>query len=223
MFLNRILAIVTIGLCAGSLSAQVKLERLSGSYEGPIKKELANGLGKAVGEDSYEGNFKKGLPEGLGVYTFGSDTKVADYPYSKGDRYEGNFKKGTFDGFGKIIFTDPEKGVLEGYFKAGKYVGRTEKGYEWVKADSENVMRVVVRKHSDSKNDVSLTGISDLVQIGKVHATFSSTDQTWNDIRSEDFPFTIYVRGKHPETNAVVKVKVLLESPGTWSIKVDPK
>lgn len=221
--LKKIVVLSVFSLIMMAINAQVNDERLSGSYEGAKKKELADGFGKAVGKDTYEGSFKKGLPDGVGIYIFGEDVKVADYPYSKGDRYEGTFKKGLFEGKGKIIFADPEKGILDGFFKKGKFVGKTQNGYEWIKTDSENVMRVIVRKRSDSKNDISLGGISDLVEIGKVHSTFNSNRQTWTDIRSEDFPFVVYVRGKHPNTNVIVKVKVLLESPGTWSIRIDPK
>ncbi len=204
------------------MTAQVKIDRLSGTYEGAKKKDLAEGQGKAIGKDTYEGNFKKGLPEGQGSYIFGDSIMLDDFYYIPGDKYEGAFKKGKFEGKGKITFADKVKGVLEGYFEDGKYVGKTKDGYIWVKEESSGINRVIVQKRNSSKNDISLSGIGELIEIGAVHRDFNSTAQTWNDIRREDFPYTIYIKGVNASNYSRCVVKIIIESPGTWEIKVVP-
>jgi hypothetical protein len=83
---------------------------ISGSYEGKIKKGLANGKGVAIGVDKYEGFFKKGKKEKSGVYT-----------YKNGDVYDGQFSNDLMHGEGKFTTAD---GVLTvGYWRDGKYVG----------------------------------------------------------------------------------------------------
>ncbi|MDD4821406.1 MAG: hypothetical protein PHI48_02460 [Bacteroidales bacterium] len=221
-FKKAALLVVSMVLGTTVMMAQVKNDRLSGTYEGGKKKELAEGMGKAVGKDTYEGKFKKGLPDGIGIYTFGENIKLDGFVFAAGDKYEGSFKKGKFNGKGKITFVDKEKGVLEGYFEDGKYVGKTKDGFIWVKEESSGINRVICQKRSDSKNEISLTGISDLIEIGAVHSTFSSSDQKWTDIRSEEFPFTIHLKGVNATNYSRCVVKLIIESPGTWEIKVVP-
>lgn len=220
--LKSVVFAVCIVLGTTAMTAQVKNDRLSGTYEGSKKKELAEGQGKAVGKDTYEGQFKKGVPEGLGTYIFGDSVMLGDYKYAIGDKYEGAFKKGKFEGKGKITFSIKEKGVLEGYFEDGKYVGKTKDGYVWLKEESSGINRVIVQKRNSSKNDISLSGIGELIEIGAVHGSFNSTDQTWTDLRSADFPFTIQIKGVNASNFSRCVVKVIIESPGTWEIKVVP-
>lgn len=220
--LKNIAIAVCIVLGTNAMTAQVKNDRLSGTYEGSKKKELAEGQGKASGKDTYEGQFKKGLPEGLGTYTFGENVLLGEYSFKTGDKYEGAFKKGKFEGKGKITFSEKEKGVLEGYFEDGKYIGKTKDGYIWNKEESSGINRVIVQKRNSSKNDISLSGIGELIEIGAVHGSFSSSDQTWTDIRSEDFPYTIHVKGVNASNLSRCVVKIVIESPGTWEIKVVP-
>lgn len=220
--LKKVVFVFCLVLGTTVMTAQVKSDRLSGNYDGNKKKELAEGKGKAVGKDTYEGQFKKGLPDGVGIYTFGENVTLGNFIFAVGDKYEGTFKKGKFDGKGKITFTDKEKGVLDGYFEDGKYIGKTKEGYIWMKEESSGINRVIVQKRNNSKNDISLTGIGELIEIGAVHSVFSSSDQAWTDIRSEDFPFTIYIKGVNPANYNRCIVKVIIESPGTWEIRVVP-
>lgn len=220
--LKNIAFAVCIVLGTTAMTAQVKNDRLSGTYDGSKKKELAEGQGKASGKDTYEGQFKKGLPDGLGTYTFGENVTLRGYNFKSGDKYEGAFKKGKFEGKGKITFSEKEKGVLEGYFEDGKYVGQTKDGYIWKKEESSGINRVIVQKRNSSKNDISLSGIGEIIEIGAVHGSFNSSDQTWTDIRSEDFPFTIHIKGVNATNFNRCVVKVIIESPGTWEIKVVP-
>ncbi|MDD3160786.1 MAG: hypothetical protein PHX49_02515 [Bacteroidales bacterium] len=221
-FKKAALFVVSMVLGTTLLMAQVKNDRLSGTYEGAKKKELANGKGKAVGKDTYEGQFKKGLPDGIGIYTFGENLTLGGFVFAVGDTYEGAFKKGKFHGKGKITFVDKEKGVLEGYFEDGKYVGKTKDGYIWMKEESSGINRVIVQKRNSSKNDISISGIGDLTEIGAVHGTFNSSAQTWTDLRSEEFPFTIHIKGVNATNYDRCVVKLVIESPGTWEIKVVP-
>ena len=69
----------------------VKAPKLQGKYDGPCVAGLAEGVGRAVGENTYEGAFSAGLPEGLGVYTF-----------ANGNRFEGMFANGKPNGKGKM-------------------------------------------------------------------------------------------------------------------------
>ena len=143
-----------------------------GTYEGAQKKNIAEGKGKAQAEDTYEGIFKKGLPEGEGVYIFGADKTVNNYPYAKGDKYEGAFKKGEFAGKGKLTFADPEKGVLEGFFIKGVYSGRTKDGYEVQTKD--NIARVVVKQNGTSKNFIYVNGLAYPTQVGRNNLEFNA-------------------------------------------------
>ena len=192
-----------------------------GTYDGAQKKNIAEGKGKAQAEDTYEGIFKKGLPEGQGVYIFGADKTVSNYPYAKGDKYEGNFKKGVFDGKGKITFADPEKGVLDGYFLKGSYSGKTKEGF--VVETKDGIVRVVVKQNGTSKNFISVRGLGYPTQIGRNHLEFaedSGNSCYYEDIKGSAFPFTVHINGSAPNTGAKCELKVLIERPGTWSIDV---
>ena len=101
----KLALLFTIVMYSSSVFAQkVLVKELQGTYEGDEKKGLANGEGKAVGDDTYEGKFKKGLPNGKGVYTWG-DHEV----YLK---FEGTFVKGKKEGAGKLTLKsgDIQKG-----------------------------------------------------------------------------------------------------------------
>lgn len=67
---------------------------LQGIYHGQCDKtNVAEGMGKAVGEDTYDGQFKRGLPNGQGVYI-----------WRNGDRYIGLFQQGQANGQGVMLF-----------------------------------------------------------------------------------------------------------------------
>ncbi|MDE3144208.1 MAG: hypothetical protein KGL19_08650 [Bacteroidota bacterium] len=99
----------------------VNVKELQGTYVGDCKKGMANGKGKAVGEDTYEGEFKNGIPEGTGKYT-----------WKNGTWYEGNFKKGIEEGEGVMHYVSPtnKDSIIAGYWKKGSYVGLYEKAYK---------------------------------------------------------------------------------------------
>src|SRR3972149_7020784 len=147
------------------LNAQVKgPDRITGTYTGETKNELAHGKGTSVGKDTYTGNFKKGFPEGSGIYTFGEDIEIAGESYSYGDVYEGEFNKGAFDGKGKITYNNAEKGTLEGYWQNGKYLGRTRYGYDVL--EKHNIVRVACINNGIVKNEITINGLADIIELG---------------------------------------------------------
>ncbi|MCK0131687.1 hypothetical protein MWU59_09245 [Flavobacteriaceae bacterium F08102] len=101
----------------------VLLESISVKYEGDMKKNLANGKGKAWGtEDFYEGQFKKGLPHGEGIYTWGN-----------GNIYKGEFSKGKMDGKGTLTIKasgGTSDIIQNGYFKNNQYLGEYKSPYK---------------------------------------------------------------------------------------------
>jgi hypothetical protein len=215
---SKIFAIILLSCTYNFISAQVKgPERIIGAYTGEQKKELAHGKGKSVGKDTYEGEFKKGMPT-IGVYTFGEDVGIEGYKYTKGDSYEGEFSDGLFDGKGKLTFQDKAKPTIEGYWKKGKYSGKTKYGYEVI--SKNNISRIVVQKNSAAPNKITIQGIVDVIELGAHHIEFNSADGTYNDLTDAKFPFIVNVKGTVSATGTKAEMKILLETPGTWTIQV---
>jgi Uncharacterized protein conserved in bacteria len=100
---------------------KVKVAALEGKYEGDCKKDLANGIGKATGEDSYEGSFKAGYPNGKGKYI-----------WKNGSWFDGYFKNGVLEGEGimHIITSAKKDSVVTGFWKNNIYIGEYEKPYK---------------------------------------------------------------------------------------------
>lgn len=92
--------------CLGcSISAQencmVLKPEIAGNYTGKCKNGLAQGKGKAVGQDTYVGQFSKGLPQGTGTYT-----------WANGDTYVGDWEQGLRQGEGILRFKSNGKDTL---------------------------------------------------------------------------------------------------------------
>jgi len=218
---SKIFAISLLISCSYSfISAQVKgPERIIGTYSGEQKKDLAQGKGKSVGKDTYDGEYKKGWPVS-GVYVFGEDAEVEGVKYSKGDSYEGEFSDGLFDGKGKLTFQDKAKAEVIGYWKKGKYVGKTKFGYEVQRKN--NISRLVVQKNGSGVNTITIKGLVNVIELGEKHIQFNSTDSigTYNDLPDSKFPFIVDVKGTLRISGAKAELKVLLETPGVWTIQV---
>ena len=115
------LSIVFLNKLNAQSDCKVKVEELTGKYEGECKKGLAHGFGTATGTDQYKGEFKKGLPHGKGIYTF-----------SNGMVYDGEFKNGIKDGEGTMNLAPINNidSVLVGFWSKDKYVGKYENPYK---------------------------------------------------------------------------------------------
>lgn len=110
-----LLTIMAQGITAQTTSCKVLLDKISGTYTGDCKDGLANGKGKAIGEDTYIGSFKNGLPDGKGKYI-----------YQNGDVFQGIWENGKKNGRGKFKYSlDGQKQKLTGYWKDDEYVGKT--------------------------------------------------------------------------------------------------
>ena len=144
---NPILTFLLILFVSGAGFAQsdceVKLEAISGTYEGGCKKGMAEGKGTAKGEDTYVGDFKKGLPHGTGTYT-----------WANGDVYVGEFKKGLKEGEGKLTVDlgEGQKREQTGFWLKDRYVGLTKDPYEIINQTS-NVQSIRVVETENSAND----------------------------------------------------------------------
>lgn len=124
---------------------KVLMEKISGTYTGDCKRNLANGMGKAVGEDTYEGEFKKGLPDGKGKYT-----------WSNGNYFDGEWKAGRKEGMGELVkLKDGKETKQSGYWKDDKYVGKYKEPFKKISASPE-VQRWLIRKVADVPNQINV-------------------------------------------------------------------
>lgn len=138
-FLTSFLILLTFSLVSAQ-DCEVKLEEISGTYEGKCKKGLANGKGIAKGADTYEGTFKKGLPDGQGIYTF-----------ANGNVFTGEFDKGKKSGKGVMTFSTEDVPTLEGYWLDDEYTGKDKKVYNLV--DRSTSIKTVRFKRMDGESN----------------------------------------------------------------------
>lgn len=111
--LITILVFTSLHLNAQTETCKVLLDKIKGEYHGKCSAGLANGKGKAIGEDTYEGYFVNGLPEGKGKYIS-----------KNGDTYKGYWKNGLRDGRGKLKYSkDGKTHTISGYWVKDEYVG----------------------------------------------------------------------------------------------------
>lgn len=114
IFLTTILILFQFSSLLAQSECKVLLKAISGNYAGDCRNGLAEGSGRATGEDFYKGDFIKGLPDGKGIYT-----------WKNGAIYDGEWKKGQRDGYGiysyKYQYNDS---TLEGEWKNDRYLGR---------------------------------------------------------------------------------------------------
>jgi len=123
----------------------VSVTGLSGKYEGECKKGKADGMGKAVGEDTYEGMFKAGLPDGKGKYS-----------WKNGDWYDGEWTKGLKNGQGLMQYKFAAKdSMVTGFWKKDKYIGLYERPYTIYK-NTVRVTSIACQHVNNTKNQVEL-------------------------------------------------------------------
>jgi hypothetical protein len=172
-----IVLFITIGLKAQTDTCQVLLGKISQEYKGDCKNGLANGKGKATGEDVYVGTFKNGLPDGKGTYTF-----------KNGDIYQGYWKEGKKEGKGKFSYTiKGEKQVLIGYWKSDEYVGPTKPDITYSVTSSIGIVKYNINEDltvNDNENEI----------IFSIKSAF--TDFTPSDLKIENSSGQVFQNGK---------------------------
>ena len=139
---------LSFSFIAGAQDCKVEVAALQGKYEGGCKKDKANGMGKAIGEDSYEGAFKEGYPNGKGKYT-----------WKNGSWFEGYFKNGAMEGEGNMHLVTPTQkdSVVTGFWKNNAYTGEYAKPFK-IHTKTFMVSSVSVSEDKNkSANEIAIT------------------------------------------------------------------
>ena len=131
-----------------SSTCRVLLQEISNMYTGGCKNGLAEGKGKAVGDDeTYVGMFQRGLPEGKGTYT-----------YTNGNVYSGNWRNGLKHGKGTFKYIINGKvTVLEGFWKNGDYAGTSEPEEEYRITALSGIEYYSVKRTDNTENVVEIS------------------------------------------------------------------
>jgi len=113
----KIILILVFSWLSYSLSAQeeclVLKPEIAGEYFGKCKNGLAQGKGRAVGQDTYIGQFTKGLPHGTGTYT-----------WANGDTYIGGWEEGLKQGEGTMkLKSNGKDTTITGLWEKDQYKG----------------------------------------------------------------------------------------------------
>ena len=127
---------------------KVKVKALEGKYDGGCKKDFADGIGKAIGDDSYVGAFKAGYPNGKGKYT-----------WKNGNWFDGYFKNGALEGEGimHLIRYSKNDSIVTGFWKNNVYLGEYEKPYK-VHMKTSMVYSVDVTEEKNyGRNQITIT------------------------------------------------------------------
>ncbi|WP_172826958.1 hypothetical protein [Flammeovirga sp. SJP92] len=135
-------ALLFITICANAQTNQCKvlLDKIAGKYTGECLNGLANGKGKAIGEDTYTGTFKDGLPDGKGKYL-----------YKNGDLYQGHWLNGEKSGKGKFVYKiNSKKNTLTGYWENNEYVGVTPPNTPYRVTSTTGIMNYKVEKSTST-------------------------------------------------------------------------
>ncbi len=205
----NLLILMAFSINVSAQNCDVKLESISGKYEGDCKKGLANGKGKSVGTDTYEGEFKKGLPSGMGVYT-----------WVNGDVFTGEFKKGLKEGKGML--TSPDKETLDGYWLDDEYIGKDSKPYK-IMSQAATISKISVRRKSNDKNQIDISyqqlgrKVSyDNIKVTNQEGNFGSLieNQYVKAIQAVVFPFRFMVSSKD-------NFDIQISQPGHWEVIVE--
>ena len=207
-----------LALSFNQVSAQsdckVKVEELSGKYEGDCKKGLAHGFGTATGEDKYEGQFRKGLPHGKGIYT-----------YNNGMVYDGEFKNGLKDGEGHMTLApiNNTDSILVGFWAKDKYVGKHKTPYK-VHYKSPLVTSTKITNADDEESIIFIT----ISLKGKTESNPNFTLQeqigAYSTIQSFGRATKVYVarfpfRFTLTYMDETADIEILNE--GSWNIAID--
>ena len=202
---------------------KVLMVEVSTKYEGECKKGLANGHGKAEGEDTYEGKFKKGLPHGSGKYV-----------WANGDYYEGNWSKGEKQGEGiQHMIINGKDSVLAGWWIDDEYIGE-ERVSQYTIDSRRNVDNIRVTKIAEGNNirfrfqqmgnrNPTLSGLY-INSFGNGNINMNGADSM---IENPEFPISLLIEYTSFSTlggnvqNA--RIEMTFNVPGVWQITFNNK
>lgn len=213
--INLSISVLLIGTYTvkGQEVCNVKLNAISGTYEGQCKKGLAEGYGIAQGVDKYEGYFKKGWPDGKGKYT-----------WENGNYYEGEWKKGDMDGEGKMVTINEanEQEITKGYWKKGEYIGLYKESHK-VFNKSSNITNIDFSLLNNTANEIRFVLFSgrqldiDRITVTPTNGLYENLQQTGNSVilTNVEFPFKAYVN--MPQYN----FDFVINQPGNWQVRIE--
>lgn len=219
--MKKIVILIYTLLISTIITAQtnpVLLPELQSSYEGKIKKGLANGKGKATGIDVYEGYFKKGLPDGKGKYI-----------WPNGDIYHGFFKKGKPDGEGTLTLKIEQRdSVITGIFENGVYKGpKPLPDLKVVRLN--NADGVIARKIADDRDAIFVYIVRDARPAPYTNLLVNVTsgsytvNETYIHIENYVLPLTINLRYTLPgylSGTIDVNAEFILQNNGQFKVDV---
>lgn len=199
-------------------SCKVLKPEIADSYEGPCKKGLAHGEGKAEGKHTYVGRFKKGFPDGFGVYD-----------WKNGFVYEGYWRKGMREGEGKYTTNKTDKdSVIVGIWKNDKYFGPIPVKPKII--EKMGVDRYSARRTGDGEQviiDIYRSGVQNLdLENFRIQTSSGSQFNMGGSIAYEnvEFPFRCMLRYKTWNKGKTARVDVAFEfeisQPGIWRIAI---
>jgi hypothetical protein len=200
-------------------TCKVLKPEISASYTGSCKQGLAEGLGKATGDDYYEGNFVKGLPDGKGTYV-----------WKNGATYTGEWKKGLRNGNGTYSFLSVKKdSILAGKWKNDIYLGNP--AVEQYTVDyRNNIGRVSFIRVGDrpyvrykfSRNGSESLNISNLLMQGSSGS--ENTSPSFTGFEEVSFPFKGKVSFVAPSSFMTTlincEVRLTINEPGAWQVTI---
>jgi hypothetical protein len=201
-------------------SCSVLLKAISGNYAGDCKNGLADGKGKATGEDFYNGEFVKGLPHGKGTYI-----------WKNGATYNGEWKRGLRDGKG--IYSSHYQNrdsILDGLWKEDKYLGK-KASEPYVIEYRDGIGRISCMRTGDrpyvryifSRNGIEASGdISELMLQGSSGTENHSS--IFNGFENINFPFHGSVRFFAPNNfysaTLTCELRLTINKPGAWIVTI---
>jgi hypothetical protein len=224
------ISISVFNLLAITCKAQdctVSVTTLSGKYEGECKKGKADGMGKAVGEDTYEGMFKAGYPDGKGKYT-----------WKNGDWFEGEWIKGNKQGAGVMRYNLLNKdSMVTGFWKKDRYIGLYEKPYIIYKK-SVHVTGIFCQHVNNIGNRVELFLNSEIVGLNAPSNSVPKAEltdiqiitgnyqrKTVNDSYSKKIGYlfeevTFPFRAVYLINNGADMFEIEIAEPGRWMVEI---
>jgi len=218
---TKIILFLVFSWIGYSLSAQedcmVLKPEIAGKYMGKCKNGLANGKGKAVGQDTYIGQFSKGLPQGGGTYI-----------WANGDTYYGDWVQGLRQGEGTLKFKSNGKdSTLSGVWEKDEFKGPIPPKPHVI--SSVSVERYSFTKSVGIKNRVLINfyqnGARNLGIENLLISTSSGTNTTLGQSMGYEniiFPVTIKVSYSTWNKAHAVMYNVIFEfeifEPGDWVV-----